>query len=326
MFYKGYYHLFYQYNPHGSVWGDIVWGHAVSSDLVHWKYLELAFMPDQWYDEFGAWSGSATILKDGTPAILYTGASQGGYVQVQCLALPVDPSDPLLRKWKKVDNNPVIVNPENIQPMDFRDPTTAWLEQDGLWRIVVGAKRENPDGTRDGISLLYKSSDFEHWDVDNPLLHEVPGTGMWECVDFFPVLVEGKVAVNHSVLRAENYVDTYKYVLKASLDDTRHDHYAIGTYSTNTHKFTADDPALDVGLGYRYDYGKFYASKTFFDTKADRRILWGWANESDSEQDDIIKGWASVMVLQKSLDLDSLFILLSGTLASVPCSFSMEMI
>ncbi|CAM6106224.1 unnamed protein product [Calypogeia fissa] len=310
MYYKGYYHLFYQYNPHGSLWGDIVWGHAVSTDLIHWQHLELAIMADQWYDAAGAWSGSATILKDGTPAILYTGARDGGapdgLIQTQELALPEDPSDPLLRKWKKVDNNPIIVNPASIKPQDFRDPTTAWLEDDGLWRIVVGAKRDNPDGTRDGFALLYQSADFQHWDVKDQVLHEVKGVGMWECVDFFPVLVQGKSGLNSSVLRAENYVDTYKYVLKASMDDTRHDNYAIGTYSTVSHTWIPDDPTMDVGLGYRYDYGKFYASKTFYDTKTDRRILWGWANESDSEQDDIIKGWASVMAIPRTLWLDGL--------------------
>jgi hypothetical protein len=72
-YYKGYYHLFYQYNPNGAIWGDITWGHAVSKNLVHWLYLEDALKPDQWYDSLGVWSGSTTIGPDGIPFILYTG-------------------------------------------------------------------------------------------------------------------------------------------------------------------------------------------------------------------------------------------------------------
>jgi hypothetical protein len=73
LYYKEYYHLFYQYNPHGPVWGNLTWAHAVSKDLVHWLYLEDVLKPDQWYDVMGVWSGSATIDPDGIPFILYTG-------------------------------------------------------------------------------------------------------------------------------------------------------------------------------------------------------------------------------------------------------------
>jgi sucrose-6-phosphate hydrolase SacC (GH32 family) len=73
MYYKGYYHFFYQYNPHGAVWGDIAWGHAVSTDLIHWLYLDVALVPDQWYDAQGVWSGSVTVREDGVPVIIYTG-------------------------------------------------------------------------------------------------------------------------------------------------------------------------------------------------------------------------------------------------------------
>ena len=101
MHYQGYYHLFYQYNPEGPVWGNIVWGHAVSTDLVHWQYLEPALQGDQWYDIRGIWSGSATFLPNGSPVVMYTGWSNAS-VQIQSMALPANKSDPLLREWLKV--------------------------------------------------------------------------------------------------------------------------------------------------------------------------------------------------------------------------------
>ena len=75
MYYKGWYHFFYQYNPNGAVWGDIVWGHAVSRDMIHWFHLPLAMVADQWYDKNGVWTGSATILPDGQVIMLYTGST-----------------------------------------------------------------------------------------------------------------------------------------------------------------------------------------------------------------------------------------------------------
>ena len=63
-----------QWNPAAPLWGAPYWGHVASRDLVHWKRLPAAVMPDTDYDADGAFSGSATVLPDGTPVILYTGA------------------------------------------------------------------------------------------------------------------------------------------------------------------------------------------------------------------------------------------------------------
>ncbi|KAH9538132.1 hypothetical protein CY35_16G089900 [Sphagnum magellanicum] len=101
-FYKGYYHFFYQYNIGGARWGNITWGHTVSKDLIHWLYLDWAITGDHWYDINGTFSGSGTIGPDGTPFIMYTGGAENLEAeQSQCIALPDDPSDPLLRVWKK---------------------------------------------------------------------------------------------------------------------------------------------------------------------------------------------------------------------------------
>ncbi|AQK61189.1 Acid beta-fructofuranosidase 3 vacuolar [Zea mays] len=193
VYYKGWYHLFYQYNPDAAVWGNkIAWGHAASRDLVHWRHLPLAMVPDHWYDTNGVWTGSATTLPDGRLAMLYTGSTNAS-VQVQCLAVPADDADPLLTNWTKYERNPVLYPPRGIGPRDFRDPTTAWLDpSDGAWRIVIGSKDDH-DHDHAGIAVVYRSRDLVHFDLLPGLLHRVVGTGMWECIDFYPVATTGGV-------------------------------------------------------------------------------------------------------------------------------------
>jgi len=291
--YKGWYHLFYQYNPDSAIWGNITWGHAVSKDLVHWLYLDLAMVPDHWYDINGVWTGSATILANGSIVMLYTGSTNES-VQVQNLAFPENASDPLLRKWVKSEANPVLVPPKGIGLEDFRDPTTGWIGEDGAWRITIGSKLE-----KTGVALVFKTEDFVKYEEED-ILHSVNDTGMWECVDFYPVAASGVSGLDTSANGAG-----VKHVLKASFDDDKHDYYAIGTYNATSQKFIPDDPELDVGLGLRYDYGKYYASKSFYDPVKERRILWGWVGETDSEQDDLRKGWASLQTIPRHIWFDN---------------------
>lgn len=287
MYYKGYYHFFYQYNPFGAIWGNvIVWGHAVSKDLIHWLHLPLAMINDQWYDTRGVWTGSATILPNDQIVMLYTGSTNES-VQVQNLAYPANTSDPLLIEWVKHPGNPVLFPPPGIDDKDFRDPTTAWLTSEGKWRISIGSKVN-----KTGITLVYDTEDFKTFERVEGVMNAVPGTGMWECVDFYPVSTKSDEGLDTS----KNGEDV-RHVVKVSLDDDRHDYYAIGSYDEKKVQFVADDPENDVGIGLRYDYGIFYASKTFYDQNAQRRVLWGWIGESDSEVADIAKGWASVQVL-----------------------------
>ncbi|KAJ8626569.1 hypothetical protein MRB53_019876 [Persea americana] len=293
LFYKGWYHFFYQYNPHSAIWGNITWGHAVSRDLIHWLHLPPAMVPDQWYDINGVWTGSATFLPNGSIVMLYTGSTHQ-HVQVQNLAFPADPSDPLLLDWVKYSNNPILLPPHGIGPKDFRDPTTAWSAPDGTWRLAIGSKLNNT-----GISLVYKTSDFLSYELLDTILHAVHGTGMWECVDFYPVSLTDDDGLDTSANGPG-----VKHVLKASLDDDRHDYYAIGTYDAEKDMWRPDDAVEDVGIGLRYDYGKFYASKTFFDQKKKRRVLWGWIGETDSERADIKKGWASVQAIPRVVSFD----------------------
>jgi len=293
LFYKGWYHLFYQYNPHGAVWGDIVWGHAVSRDMIHWRHLPLAMVADQWYDINGVWTGSATILKDGSIVMPYTGSTNES-VQVQNVAFPADLSDPLLISWVKHPANPVLLPPPGIGKKDFRDPTTAWLAPNGNWLLTIGSKIN-----KTGVSLIYETKDFVHYKLLDGLLHQVPGTGMWECIDFYPVSVANTNGLDTSVNGPG-----VKHVMKASLDDDKMDYYALGTYEINKNLFTPDNPELDVGIGLKYDYGKFYASKSFYDQNKKRRILWGWTRETDSERTDVAKGWASLQTIPREVVFD----------------------
>ncbi|KAM3322030.1 acid beta-fructofuranosidase 2, vacuolar [Capsicum chacoense] len=293
LYYKGWYHLFYQYNPEAAVWGNIVWGHAVSRDLIHWQHLPVAMVGDQWYDINGVWTGSATFLPDGSLIMLYTGSTNES-VQVQNLAYPADPSDHLLRKWVKYEGNPVLVPPPGIAKKDFRDPTTAWTTPEGKWRITIGSKVN-----KTGISLVYDTVDFKNFELLEGVLHGVPGTGMWECVDFYPV---SKVAENG--LDTSENGPAVKHILKSSLDDDRNDYYALGTYDALNGKWVPDNPTIDVGIGLRYDYGNFYASKTFYDQEKKRRVLWAWIKETDSEAADICKGWASLQPIPRTIKFD----------------------
>nr|ABI17894.1 vacuolar invertase [Coffea canephora] len=294
LFHMGWYHLFYQYNPDSAIWGNITWGHAVSRDLIHWLYLPFAMVPDRPFDINGVWTGSATILPGGQIVILYTGDT-ADLVQVQNLAYPANLSDPLLLDWIKYPGNPVMIPPPGIGKKDFRDPTTAWLAPDGTkWLVTLGSKVN-----KTGIALVYETSDFKGYRLLDGVLHAVPRTGMWECVDFYPVSTTGDNGLDTSA----NGPGT-KHVLKASLDENKHDYYALGTYDPKNNKWTPDDPELDVGIGLRLDYGKYYASKTFYDQNKKRRILWGWIGETDSEAADLMKGWASVQTIPRTVVFD----------------------
>ncbi|KAI9109565.1 hypothetical protein K1719_019619 [Acacia pycnantha] len=292
MRYKGLYHLFYQYNPKGAVWGNIVWAHSVSKDLINWTPLNPAIFPSQPSDINGCWSGSATILPDGKPAILYTGIDPNNQ-QVQNLAIPKNASDPFLKEWVKIPQNPLMAptRANGINSSSFRDPTTAWLGKDGHYRVLIGNKRDTT-----GKALLYRSKDFVHWAEAKHPLYSAKGTGMWECPDFFPVLSKSMFGVDTSV--DGPFV---RHVLKVSLDDKKHDYYLIGTYDSKNDKFIPDTGFQNVDSVLRYDYGKYYASKTFFDDVKKRRILLGWVNESSSVADDTTKGWSGIQAIPRAI-------------------------
>ncbi|CAI9097696.1 OLC1v1034166C1 [Oldenlandia corymbosa var. corymbosa] len=296
MYFNGVYHLFYQYNPKGAVWGNIVWAHSVSHDLINWIPLEPAIFPSKPFDKYGCWSGSATVLPGNKPVILYTGIIDKNNTQVQNYAVPKNISDPYLREWVKPDDNPLIVAEGPVNKTAFRDPTTAWLGNDGEWRILVGGRYKDT-----GMAFLYKSKDFKKWTKANArgILHSSPRTGNWECPDFYPVAINGSNGLDASVKGPNE-----KHVLKVSLDATRFEYYTVGTYHPDTDTYEPDNTSPDNWKGLRYDYGNFYASKSFFDPSKNRRVLWGWANESDPVKDDIKKGWAGIQLIPRTITLD----------------------
>src|SRR6478735_7706836 len=179
----GKYHLFYQHNPAGKEWAPkIVWGHATSSDLLHWHHQPVALAPHE--DEVGCWSGSV-LLEDGRPTIFYTSA------------LPDDPNrgriaiarpDDRLQHWVSGPDDVVVAHPpENLGVHSFRDPCLVTV--DGGWAMIVGAGVDSGDG----LALQYLSADGRNWHYDGvlcarPAEEQGLWTGnVWECPQLFLV-------------------------------------------------------------------------------------------------------------------------------------------
>ncbi|KAL1833237.1 hypothetical protein ACET3Z_002888 [Daucus carota] len=133
MYYKGSYHLYYQHNPYGAVFGKtIAWGHAISYDLINWIHLNNALYPTNDFDSKSCWSGSVTILPGQKPVILYTGLDIKNQ-HVQNIAMPKNLSDPFFREWNKYSHNPIMMRPDGVNKDDFRDPTGNLARQ--IWKM-----------------------------------------------------------------------------------------------------------------------------------------------------------------------------------------------
>ncbi|KAL9247286.1 hypothetical protein vseg_020732 [Gypsophila vaccaria] len=274
----------------------MVWGHSTSMDLINWTHQPIALTPSHPYDINGCFSGSTTVLPGNRPAILYTG-SDTVFNQVQNLALPKNLSDPYLIEWVKVDQNPLMIGTETngINATSFRDPTTAWLHVDGKWRVIIGTE----DNMR-GLAVLFTSQDFVTWTKVERPFHSTEDSGVWECPDFFPVYI------GTTSLGAETSVigPNVRHVLKVSLYETQYEYYTIGTYDTLKDIYIPDEGSIESDLGLRLDYGKFYASKSFFDDNTGRRIIWGWVNESSTQEDDLKRGWFGLQAIPRTILLD----------------------
>lgn len=181
MVYKdGEYHLYFQYNPYGSKWGNMHWGHAVSKDLIHWEHLDPAIARDPVGHIF---SGSSVIDKKNTAGFgkdaiiaIYTNNSVN-HDEVQCIAYSNDNG----RTFTKYEGNPVLTPFDGLK--DFRDPKVFWYEKGKCWYMIVSADKE---------MRLYKSKNLKKWNYVSAF-----GKGIgqqpcqYECPDFFQLPVNG---------------------------------------------------------------------------------------------------------------------------------------
>ena len=181
MFYKdGVYHLCYQYNPYGSKWGNMHWGHAISRDVIHWKEVEPTIARDPMGHIF---SGSAVIDKEGTAkygkdaiVALYTSASDKNG-QIQCMAYSTDGG----YTFHKYPGNPVLTPFDGLK--DFRDPKVFWYAPLKKWYMIVSADKE---------MRFYSSPNLRDWTYVSAF-----GQGygaqpnQFECPDFFQLPVDG---------------------------------------------------------------------------------------------------------------------------------------
>lgn len=199
IYYKGMYHLFYQYFPYEPRWGTMHWGHAVSRDLVNWEHQNVALFPTKYEDQNGCFSGSA-IEQEGTLYLYYTGVH---YNQIdsenihQCLKDDFVSSQMLITSedgyhFDNFNDKKVIIPPltdANIgDKTHTRDPKV-WRGKDA-WYMVLGTK--TPDNG--GRLIFYKSDNLYDWEPVNTISKENGFGGMWECPDYFETR-GGKVLV-----------------------------------------------------------------------------------------------------------------------------------
>jgi len=264
-YYDGQYHMFYQYHPYRAVWGPMHWGHAVSKDLLHWQYLPVVMAPDQFYDNFGCFSGNAITTKDGKHLLMYTSVMTRNpdygdrrEYQQQCIAIGDG------KEYVKYEANPVISTsqiPEGYSIVDFRDPKI-WQASDGTYKVLIGAK----DNNALGALLLYTSNDCIHWTYKKVFLKNDGKFGrMWECPDFFHVNGKAVVIVSPQDMLPEGF----------EYHNGNGTLCLIGNYDEATDTFEIEkDQCVDYGID-------FYAPETI-KAPDGRHIMIGWMQNWDT--------------------------------------------
>lgn len=183
IWYKGKYHLFFQYNPSGNSWGNISWGHAVSTDLVHWKQLPVAIPQD---DDEMVFSGSVVQDKNNTTGFgtkknpplvaVYTSLVKSTNVQRQSLAYSTDGGT----TWTKYSGNPVL----DLGSVNFRDPKVFWYAPTHSWLMAVALSDQHK-------IAFYSSSNLKNWTHLSDFGPAGATGGVWECPDLFPLPMDG---------------------------------------------------------------------------------------------------------------------------------------
>jgi beta-fructofuranosidase len=278
-FYNGEYHMFF----HGN-FGGKGWSHAASKDLMHWRHLPKAITPQEnSFDAYGTFTGSVLPGTD-IPTIVYSGVTKvardretiraEGLREVQCIATSTDPE---LRTWQKLDRPIIDGPPKGIKIVGFRDPF-GWKDGDA-WFVGVGSGFPQTGGA----VLLYRSTDARHWEYLHPLAQGVwngksftnpVGSGeMWECPDFFPL------GEKHVLIYSTEYI-TY---------------WEVGVFDKRELRFHSERKGF-------LDHGAYYAPKTMLD-KQNRRILWGWIQETRSREDLQSALWNGAVSLPRILSI-----------------------
>jgi fructan beta-fructosidase len=283
VFLNGTYHLFFQYHPKGTTWGPMHWGHAVSTDLLHWDEKEIALYPDSLGYIF---SGSVVVDhrntsglgRDGRPPLVAVftyhndameRAKKKGF-QYQGLAFSNDGGN----TWTKYEGNPVLREDSST---DFRDPKVSWHAASGKWIMTLA--------TRDRITF-FSSPDLKRWSKESEFGVGLGAHGgVWECPDLFPLELEGR---RHWVLLVS--------MNPGAPNGGSGTQYFIGDF--NGHTFKPHDSTtrwIDHGMDN-------YAGVTFSNIP-DRTVFLGWMSNWNYAQSVPTRSWRSAMTLPRELEL-----------------------
>jgi fructan beta-fructosidase len=263
IYHEGEWHLFFQYNPEGDKWGNMSWGHAISTDLVNWKELPVAIPQDSVW----IFSGCVVVDKDNTAGFgknamvaIYT-ADYHGKKENQHLAFSTDNG----RTWTKYFYNPIISSPfkDGKSAKDFRDPNVIWHEASKQWILTVALPKEFK-------VQFYGSKNLKNWTFLSEFGQQGDLSKMWEC----PSLVQFTVSIPQS---NPNTVMTYqKTVLLLSSSGSNPDYvgmqYFVGDFDGKTFK-NSNSPETKLYADYGRDY---YAAVPFYNALDGRKITLGW--------------------------------------------------
>jgi sucrose-6-phosphate hydrolase SacC (GH32 family) len=266
IYYKGYYHLFYQHNPYGDEWGNMHWGHGRSKDLAHWEHLPIALWPSKPLGEDHVFSGSATIGPDGRPLIFYT--SIGPRLPEQWAAVPED--DDLIR-WTKHPANPILTETLHgeTKVYEWRDPFV--FRANERTYIVLGGNLNGSQGG-EGVVNVYRAENeaLTEWSYLGVLFrHPDPEVKNVECPLFFPL--DGRWVL---IVSQGRPVDWF-----------------VGDLDESTMRFTPTSRG-------KLDFGEVYAPNVLMNDPKGRKVLWGWVNGYPGG-----KGWRHCLTLPRVLSI-----------------------
>ncbi|MEZ4735863.1 MAG: glycoside hydrolase family 32 protein [Caldilineaceae bacterium] len=272
IYHNGYYHLFYQHNPYGDAWGHMHWGHARSTDLVHWEHLPIALWPSQELGEEHCFSGCAGVDGEGRPLLIYTMVGPGDREHRPANEQWAAIGDPDWITWQKHPANPVLSLETHGGPPfrgDWRDPFL--FTEAGRTFLVIGGDYDDVAGV-----ALYEAMDetLVHWRYHKLLYQRPRGERLFlECPNFFKV--DGKWVL---LISPYNVIE-----------------YIVGDFDLNTLTFTpTSEGVLDSGFT---TVPNFYASNILYDAEG-RCILLGWARGFAPE-----RGWNGCLALPRILTI-----------------------